>query len=123
MDFFHDVMRQPAWLQIWIGWLGAINLSSIFFLKRPEARWALAAIATATLIITGLHAHYGYQRILGLGHVIVWTPLLIYLYRRRRTWWLETISGKWIILVFTTDLISLAVDYTDVVRFALGERL
>ncbi len=123
MDFLRDVMMQPVWLQIWIGWLGLINMSAVFFLKRSEARWVLAAIIAAALILNGLYMAYGYQRILGLGHVIAWTPLLIYLYRRRRQWGLETRAGKWIALVFTTDLISLAIDYADVIRFALGERL
>ena len=53
MDLIHDIMRQPLMVQIWIGWLGVVNMAA----------------------------------------------------------------------VFTTDLISLAVDYTDVIRFALGERL
>lgn len=123
MDLLQDMMMQPLWLQIWIGWLGLINMSAVFFLGRIEARWVLAALITAAIIMSGVHALYGYQRILGLGHVIAWTPLLIYLARRRRRWGLETVSGKWIAFVFTTDLISLAVDYSDVLRFALGERV
>jgi hypothetical protein len=123
MDLFHDMMMQPLWVQIWIGWLGAINIAAVFFLNRPEARWVLAALFTAAVIMSGVHTVFGYQRILGLGHVLAWTPLLIYLLRRRRKWGRDRLPGKWIAAVFTTDLISLAIDYADVIRFTLGERL
>jgi len=65
----------------------------------------------------------GYVRLLGITHIVVWTPFLIYLWRRR-----EIIKAKptparvYFAALFVTNLISLAFDYTDLARYVLGER-
>ncbi len=117
-------MMQPPWLQVWVGWMGVVNiLGAIMFIRRPEAKWVLVAMAGNIVLMNWLFAVYGYQRILGLAHVVFWTPLVIYLWRRRPHWKVETLGGKWIALLFTTNLVSLVIDYMDVARYLAGERL
>lgn len=118
------IMMQPLWLQAWIGWLVLVNiLGAVIFVRRPEARWVLIAMAGNAVFMNWLFAEYGYQRILGLAHVVFWTPLLAYLWLRRRQWALQSLGGKWIAVLFATNLVSLVIDYIDVARYLAGERL
>ncbi len=118
------IMAQPLWLQAWVGWMVLVNFGgAVVFIKRPEAKWVLAAIISAALFMEYLFGQFGYQRILGLAHVVFWTPLMIYLWARRSQWALSSLSGKWLAVVFVTDLTSLVIDYIDVVRYLMGERL
>ncbi len=118
------IMMQPLWLQGWIGWMVLVNVAGgLIFIRRPEAKWVLIAMAGNVLFMNWLFAEFGYQRILGLAHVVFWTPLLIYLWMRRQNWGLQTTAGKWLAVLFATNLTSLAVDYIDVARYLAGERL
>lgn len=119
MDF---ILREPSWLVGWVFTLVIFNTASILFIRRVEARWVLAAWLVAIVLMNVLFAQFGYVRLLGLGHIIPWTPLIIYLWARRAHWYLESLSGKWIAGVFTVNLISLIIDYVDVIRWLLGER-
>ena len=64
----------------------------------------------------------GYVRLLGIVHVILWTPLFVYLLRR--AWHGEMRPGFRVVMwLFVVSLaISLVFDYVDVVRYLLGER-
>jgi|TARA_R110002050_G_scaffold53395_1_gene121448 hypothetical protein len=120
-----DVARQPQWVQHWLDIMVIIlgGFSIVFSLVRVEARWVLAGFMLGAITMLGLYSQIGYSRLLGLAHVIFWTPVLVYLLRRRDRWRVkETWSGKWIILAVTTLTISLVFDYTDVIRWVLGAR-
>ena len=95
----------------------------IFIKKRAEAKWVLGAIMPAGLLMEVMYSQFGYQRILGLPHVIFWTPLLVYLWTRRGAWDVSSLPGKWLAVVFATNLTSLIIDYIDVARYLSGERL
>lgn len=102
-----DVARQPQWVQIWLNvmMIVLLGMAAVFSFVRVEARWVLVGF------------------LLGLGHVIFWTPVLVYLLHRRPQWHVkETLSGKWIVLAVTVLTISLAFDYGDVFRWVLGDR-
>lgn len=113
----------PLWIQIWVQFMGfvAFILAAVFSFMRVEARWTLAAGLSALVFMLILITFLGYGRHLGLGHVLFWTPLAIYLWKRRPHWnvggsW----SGKWIAVLFVTIAVSLVFDYVDVVRYFLN---
>jgi len=59
---------------------------------------------------------------LGIVHVILWTPLLVYLVGRARNSEI-TLFFRLVIWLFVASLaVSLAFDYVDVARYLLGER-
>jgi hypothetical protein len=94
-----------------------------FSFVRVEARWILAAFLAGAGTLMALYSQIGYSRLLGLAHVIFWTPVLVYLVRRHAQWRVsQTLSGKWIVLSVMVLTVSLAFDYTDVIRWILGER-
>lgn len=115
------MLRYPVWLQVWIAWLGIVNLSSVLFLRRAQARWVLAAFLGAGTVMSILFALNGFNRLLGLGHVLFWTPLLIFLWRERQSLPHDAYR-MWITTLIATNLTSLVIDYTDVLRYLLGNR-
>lgn len=118
------IMAQPLWLQIWVGWMVAVNvIGGIFFLRQAEAKWILLAMLGNIVLMNLLFAQFGFQRILGLAHVVFWTPLLVYLWQRRAHWDFSALPGIWLAVLFTTNLISLIIDYADVARYLVGERI
>lgn len=122
LALFDGLLAQPAWLQIWVLWLIVVNSAAIFFLRRKPARVVLVAWLVNALLMTVLAELNGYNRLLGLSHVVVWTPLLVYLYRRYRQGEIgvSSIFDRWLKVLFVTDLLSLFVDYADVVRYLVG---
>jgi dolichyl-phosphate-mannose--protein O-mannosyl transferase len=120
--FMQGLMAQPIWLKAWLGWMILVNMGSLLFLKRVEARWVFGAFMGAGVAMMVLAEINGYNRLLGLGHVIFWTPVLVYFFLRRERIDYGTAFGKWAIVLFVTYAVSLVVDYIDVIRYVLGER-
>lgn len=120
-----DITRQPEWVQIWMMVMTVVLVGGglVVSFVRVEARWVLAGFVAGGIAMLSLYSQMGYVRLLGLGHVLFWTPVLIYLLRRRDKWRMkETWSGKWIALAAAVMTVSLVFDYTDVARWVLGER-
>lgn len=113
------ILDQPAWLLAWIGWMVAVNTACLFFLKRIEARWVLAAWIANAVFMTALCELNGYNRLLGLSHLVFWTPLVIYLFRRRAGFGDLGLAGGWLWTVILTNSASLVVDVIDVIRYFL----
>ncbi len=114
------ILAQPTWLVAWVLWMMAVNLASVLWVgTRVEARWVLGAFALAASFMQVLFWAVGYARLLGLAHVLAWTPLVVYLARR----WPRLEPGPyraWVGALLATDVTSLVVDYTDVARYLLG---
>jgi len=122
--FFADLRAGPTWVYWWVMFMGlAFMPAFIFALSRQEARWTVLAMLATFPAMMWLYAQVGYVRLLGLPHVIFWTPLLVYLWTRRRRWRVrDTLAGKWIAVLVATILISLAFDCADVIRYIAGDR-
>ncbi len=123
-SFQTDMAASAVWVPIWVNTMGAVLLLAVpFSFVRTEARWVLLAMFGAAVTIIALYSQIGYQRILGVGHILFWTPVWLYLLARRKQWRVrETLSGKWIVLVVLIMTISLAIDYADTVRWLAGDR-
>lgn len=119
-----DIAAEPVWLQAWIYWLIAINTASILFvIQRAEARWILAAwLAVVLAIMPAFYETFGYTRILGVAHIVVWAPLLVYLWDRRERFDTATWAGRYLWVLFATNLVSLAIDYIDLARYLTGDQ-
>ena len=119
--FMEGLMAQPLWVKGWVGWMILVNMGSLLFIKRVEARWVFGAFMGAGIVMTLLAEANGYNRLLGIGHVIFWAPVLAYLFFRRKQLDYDTAFGKWAVAIMITYTVSLAVDCIDVVRYALGD--
>lgn len=122
IDFVRHLLQQPLWVQVWVAWLGLVNFASVAFLQRKEGRVVLAVFAANMICMSALFALNGFNRLLGLSHVLWWTPLLVYLVLRLKQTSSDSPFDKWMRILVATNALSLVLDYSDVVRFLLGDR-
>ena len=116
------IMSMPLGWQAWVFWMMMVNTASLFFLKHKEARFCLAVWIPNAITMTLLAEQIGYVRLLGISHIVWWTPLIIYLFLRRKQFDLKTVAGKWVVVMLITNSVSLAIDYVDVARYIAGNR-
>jgi hypothetical protein len=127
MTFEEALAQQPQWVQIWVNLMAAILVGSFITLlfSRATRRDALVILLVNipnVLLLQWMYAQLGYVRLLGLPHLIFWTPLAVYLALRLRDPAIVAPFRQVIWLLLAMMLISLAFDYTDVARYLLGER-
>ena len=127
MSLSEAITTQATWIQIWVGWLAVLNIGTLaaLLIKPASRRHGLvvgAAFVANYLFMNWLYGQYGYTRILGLSHILIWRPLMIYLMAALRG---ETITS-WVrpltyVFVFSMS-VSLAFDILDVTRWYMGDR-
>ena len=126
MTFQEATLQLPTWVQIWLNilLLGAFILPLVLLIwKQTRLAGALTLIASliSAFVIMKMYDSLGMVRLLGLPHVILWTPAVIYLLATLRKPGLPSLA-KWIIRVTCAIIvISLAFDYIDVIRYFLGD--
>lgn len=118
---------QPDWVQYWLYVLlaGAFVLPFGLLIWRRTRLAGILTIAASVLAGIGVGALYdrmGYVKLLGLPHILFWTPLVIYLLTQARRRDLPEAPRYMLWVVSATILVSLAFDYVDALRWLLGER-
>ncbi|MEQ8166102.1 MAG: hypothetical protein RIC93_08510 [Alphaproteobacteria bacterium] len=112
-------LQQPTWMTIWLFWLAGLNAASILFVRQVEPRWVLAAFLANVVFMSWFYPLVNDGRLMGLGHILFWTPLLIYLYRRRPRLESARLSTKYLYALFITDSLALATDYINLARYLI----
>lgn len=127
MTFADAIAGQGPVLRLWVLWLTIIMLAApvVLLLFRGTRRDGVVGLAAAFAVMISmqwLYTQVGFVRLLGLPHVLIWTPLAIYLLVRLRTGRMPAPARAvtWVFLL--SILVSLAFDYVDVIRWLLGER-
>lgn len=112
--FFSDLLKQPAWISIWVLALMVVNMASILYWSEPLARIIFVAFMMSAMLMMGLYSRFGFQKILGLGHVL-WIPLLPYI--------LSQLQGvtegfqTYLVVLSASIAISLVFDIADVWKY------
>lgn len=114
------IMAEPLWLQAWVYWMMLLNTAAILFLRHREAKVVLALWIGNVITMSVLYEMVGYVRLLGLSHVIWWTPLVIYLFARRAHFPAGMVRN-WLWVLLLTNSASLVIDYIDVARYFMGD--
>lgn len=123
-----DLMTQmnalPLWVRLWTAWMMAVFFSSAFFFRREaEARVTLGAFLLTMGVAMALFQATGTVKMIAAAHLLVWTPLLVYLVRARLN---RASAGAgsplaaWLGLLIGTIGISLMFDVREVVLFMGG---
>jgi len=78
-----------GWMTVWLYWMAfAITVTPLVLLFSKETRIdAVIVFLTNIAMLVGMSWLYdavGYVRLMGIVHVILWTPLFIYLVRRAK---------------------------------------
>lgn len=119
------------WVKSWLFLLNAIFLAAFAFTDDPAATWILVGyVASGPLLAWIMIRQRGLTRLLGVAHLIPWTPLLIYLILRV----CSDIAGPivsistnpvlatYLYVLLVCLLVCLALDTWDVIRYSHGER-
>jgi len=126
---FNDAMFMLAngWMAAWLYWMAfaiAVTPTVLIFSKDTRLDAVIVFVANAAMLVgmAWLYELVGYVRLLGIVHVVLWTPLLIYLVLRAKNGDMPTICRAVMWMFAATLTISLVFDYTDTIRYFLGER-
>lgn len=115
------VAELPDWVRSWMTWMRFAFASSIWFAwSRVEARWAFA-VGFATLYIAAAVAYFaGWNQLWGSVHIVVWGPLMVYLYLRRGPFSKGDAYSIWVRGLMATIFASLLFDVRDVFLYFTG---
>lgn len=126
---FNEAMFTLAsgWQTVWLYWMSfaIIVTPLVLVFSKATRRDAAIVLLTNIAMLVGMSWVYdqmGYVRLLGLVHVILWTPLLVYLFLRAKDGDMPLLCRLVIWMFAATLAVSLVFDYTDVARYLLGER-
>ena len=112
---------------VWLYWMSfAIAITPLVLVFSKATRLdAVIVFLTNLAMFVGMawiYEQMGYVRMMGIVHVILWTPLFIYLISRAKNGDMP-VPCRIVMWMFAATLaISLVFDYTDVARYLLGER-
>ena len=116
----------PNPVQMWMNWMMFIFLCSILFVwNYKTARWVFASFWLSMPLAIFVYYLTNTIHLLGIVHIIIWLPLLIFLYRADfKSESFKKISpyGIWVILLATTIVISLIFDVRDIVLVSTGKK-
>ena len=122
IKFNKGMLRMPVQWRLWLLALIALNLVvPLFFVGRLEARVVVITLLASVTLTTALTARFGFTRILGAGHVL-WIPMLYFLWTRLGAIPAGDVFGVWIRALIALNVISLAFDGIDVIRYVAGDR-
>ena len=123
LDLMDHINSSPLHWKLWMNVLMIFNFGAIIFvLKDVRARWVVMAMIGNGLFMSLLYSQCGYTRILGLSHIVFWTPLLVYLWKKRNAFLDHVWATRWMWGVMIVNGLSLLIDYTDVIRYLLGDK-
>ncbi len=127
MTLAEAVAQQPQWVQYWLYVLifGIVVLPLLLLIWKQTRLTAIITVAAsfiAGLGVSWLYDKLGYVKLLGLPHIILWTPLVIYLYGQIRRGDMPQWPKRIMVAVLAVFVVSLVFDYVDAARYVLGER-
>ena len=125
-SILHSYTSMPAWVQVWVFILAAVNVACVAFLDSAVGQATAAAGILVLLTNTPILLYYGgMNRALAIPHLFAWIPLCVFLALQ--------LSGEpaaqmsqpvrnYAIAVLVVNGISLAFDVFDSLRWLKGER-
>jgi hypothetical protein len=126
-DHWHRIgqswLSLPLWVKIWLFALNAVFLAAPAFLPWANSSVILIAYAACgPLLLAFAVFEGGLSRIMGIGHLVPWVPLLGWL-----VYWLAVADTSLLTLLYVSLLtamtsVCLALDIYDILRWLRGER-
>lgn len=127
----HSWLALKPWVKVWLVFLNTVLFAAFAFLPDPLAIATLLSLPVTLILLLAMALPMsGLNRLMGLGHLIPWLPLLGYLDLRL----LSDLAGPrispaaepalfvWAVLLGASLSVCLALDAWDVVRWLRGER-
>ncbi len=112
--FFIELIQQPVWIPVWMLILMIVNVVSVGFWNEPLAKVIFVTFMLSAMIMMGLYSRFGFEKILGMGHIL-WIPLLVYVLMEIPT--ARDIFKGYLIILSISMVISLVFDIVDVWKY------
>lgn len=109
----------PVWVNVWRGWMFLIFSAAILFVAwKSEARWLVLTMVVSLFAYNVVAMLSGVGRFPSIALIVFWSPLALYLFRRRRqlssTGRFDRLYSWWVTTSLVTLSISLAFDTYNV---------
>ena len=106
-----EILQESIYIQIWVLWMALVNLASFLFLGQIGGIVVLLAVIGNLITMRWLYSHFGYVKLLGLSHVIWWSPLVVFLLCHFQSIPAsEKLYQYWVIILLLTNSASLIID-------------
>ena len=127
MTLQQAITLQPLWIQYWLYVLVfAIVVLPLTLLIWRQTRITGIIIIVASVLaglgVSYIYGQLGYVKLLGLAHIVLWTPLSYYLYTQVKRPDMPQWPRRIMLAILAVFIVSLVFDYVDAVRYVLGER-
>ena len=119
MLFFRDLARQPLRVSAWVAILAYANMASVFYWPETLARLIFAVFMVSAVLMMALYSYFGFEKILGLGHVL-WIFLLPYIVVRLDD--VDAGFSAYLVVLAILIAVSLVFDVLDVWRYVRERR-
>ena len=117
--FFNELIEQPIWIPIWVVILMIVNIASVGFWDEPLAKVIFVTFILSAILMMGLYSRYGFEKILGMGHILS-LPLFVYVLMRIPA---ESDTFKNYLIIWSTlTVISLVFDVIDVWKYFASQK-
>jgi len=123
------LMTLPVYVKVWLGVMAITFAASLLFVvkKTPagwKPQWEAIAIPVSfflgAVVIEWLYSIYGLSRILGLGHLVAWTPFYVWILTRRSHLDPTTWVSKYMAVYLVVAGLCLVIDTIDLGRYLIG---
>lgn len=121
-DIWRSLRALPLPVQAWVFViLVPVNLATLAFLSEPHGT-LVALLAVGGLVLGSVIMFWcrGFSRLISLGHLVTWSPLVVFLVLRAPA------GGDgysvFLVLLLVVNVISLVFDVSDIWRWWRGER-
>lgn len=113
MTFIDQLLAQPPLIVVWVLVMMTVNLAGLFFWKHVQGKTVFLTFLANAVFMSLLARFNGFNGLLGLSHIVFWTPLVAWLLLSRGVWPKGNVRS-WIWIVIIVDSASLVLDYRDV---------
>lgn len=127
IPFEDAIATLPTTVRYWIMWMNVTTLAALVIFALNRATWSAALILLLTNVamvttMMWLYGQVGFVHLLGLPHLVFWTPLVAWFVVVLRRGGLPRHPLTAMVILTITLSISLVFDAVDVARWLLGER-
>ena len=113
----------PLWVKVWLFWLNGVFLAALFFVPSELSRIVLIAyVAAGPLLLAFAFFEGGLSRLMGLGHLLPWAPMVVWLVMWLWQTGLTSPDAVYGVVLAVTTMICLGFDIYDVRRWLRGDR-
>lgn len=117
--FFIDLAKQSLWVSVWVSVLALVNVASLLFWPAVLAKVIFVTFMLSALAMMALYSYFGFEKILGIGHIF-WVILLPYiLLQVAHT---DGVFFLYLVVLSVFLTVSLVFDAIDVWKYFHDER-